>query len=82
MPVGVRIVDLRALFDSPRTGDPARRPVLSPRQREVVELRLDEYSFAYIGRALGISEATARTHYKNAIENLALEFRKRSGELG
>jgi DNA-binding CsgD family transcriptional regulator len=73
---------LRELFESRRTGDPVRRTVLSARQREVVELRLKEYSFAYIGRALGISEATARTHYRNAIENLALELRKRSGEIG
>jgi RNA polymerase sigma-70 factor, ECF subfamily len=39
---------------------------LSPRRREVVDLRLDGYSFKEIGEMLSMSTDTARTHFKHA----------------
>lgn len=44
---------------------------LTPRQLQVLKLRLDGHSWRTIGRSLGISEATVRGHHQRALDNLA-----------
>lgn len=45
--------------------------ILTDRQRRVLELRLAGHSWRTIGTALHINEATARVHYRRAIDTLA-----------
>lgn len=44
---------------------------LTPRQLQVLKLRLAGHSFRTIGRSLGISEATVRGHHERALDILA-----------
>jgi RNA polymerase sigma-70 factor, ECF subfamily len=49
---------------------------LAPRQQEVVRLNLNGMSFEEVGRLLGISGDTARTHHKRAIKKLRERARR------
>jgi DNA-binding NarL/FixJ family response regulator len=48
---------------------------LTPREREVLELIADGRSNRQIGRALGVTERTARTHVSNILAKLGLGSR-------
>lgn len=51
--------------------------ILTTRQLRVLQHRLDGHSWRVIGTALGISEATARAHYKAALERIAAHDHER-----
>ena len=53
----------------PRITDLAAQ-VLTERQRRILEYRLAGHSWRTIGRALHISEATARGHHEAALRRL------------
>jgi len=44
---------------------------LTPRQREVIELRMDGYSYKEIAKELGISEQGAKDHHMKANRRLS-----------
>ena len=48
----------------------ARVPQLSPREREIMHLMAEGYTGAAIGRRLGVSVETVRTHARNVIRKL------------
>lgn len=45
--------------------------ILTTRQLRVLQHRLDGHSWRTIATALGINEATARAHYKAALQRIA-----------
>lgn len=51
------------------------QPHLSPREREIVALIADGLENKQIGRELGISETTVKTHLRNAFERLGVTSR-------
>ena len=48
----------------------AQVPQLSPREREIMHLMAEGYTAAAIGRRLGVSVETVRTHARNVIRKL------------
>lgn len=66
---------LRPLLEAAATEPPAARPVLTPRQLEVLRLVRFGMPNRLIARALGISEGTVRKHLENAYERLGVQNR-------
>jgi DNA-binding NarL/FixJ family response regulator len=62
---------LTASLRAPQVG----AATLTPREREVLELIADGRSNRQIGRALGVTERTARTHVSNILAKLGLASR-------
>jgi DNA-binding NarL/FixJ family response regulator len=62
---------LTAALRAPQVG----AATLTPREREVLELIADGRSNRQIGRALGVTERTARTHVSNILAKLGLASR-------
>jgi DNA-binding CsgD family transcriptional regulator len=54
--------------------------VLTPRQLDVLKLRMAGYGYRDIARALGISTSTARIHLDRAYQLLALELERDGDE--
>lgn len=50
--------------------------ILTDRQLSCLTHRINGHSWRTIGKALGITEATARGHYDRALETLANHYRK------
>jgi DNA-binding CsgD family transcriptional regulator len=63
----------RAYLDVERRRDPV--PRLTPRQNELLRLLAAGHTNSQIGRRLGISEATVRTHLENIYEKLGVSSR-------
>lgn len=49
--------------------------ILTPRERQVFELLIDNYSTKQIANDLNISEKTVRNHISNVIQKLGVESR-------
>lgn len=59
----------------------AEIPSLTPRERAVIRLLVDGLGNREIGRRLGVSEATARTHMQNLMEKFGVHSRARVAAL-
>lgn len=49
--------------------------ILTPREKEIFTLLIDNYSTKKIASTLGISEKTVRNHISNVIQKLGVESR-------
>ena len=73
-PMSPRIV--RALVNEIQTAYSTDRPILSKREREVLSLAAQEFSYKEIAQRLNISHHTVHTHLKNICEKLQVKARK------
>lgn len=65
-----RILD--ALLLSPSDDSPAKKNILSTRERQVVEMRAKGLTFQEIGKELGINYGTVRIYWGHAVGKLGL----------
>lgn len=63
------------LVDAVRTREGEQRPMLSPREREILERASNGLSAPEIARELQISTATVKTHLRNLYEKLGVSER-------
>ena len=75
---GRRFVDPLAAARMPEPPKPAARggtALLSPREREILEMLADGFSGAEIAKRLFLSTETVRTHVRNAVQKLGCRTR-------
>ena len=78
-----RAVDAAAAseqFVDPATGN--GRPVITPRQREILQLYADGHSTASVSTRLGLSTETVRTHGKAVLSRLGAHDRAHAVAIG
>lgn len=51
------------------------RSILTPREREIFNLLIDDFTTKEIAKQLGISEKTVRNHISNTIQKLGVSGR-------